>query len=454
MFDGVDLVRCVFADTHGVLRGKTVSREAFFSRGTSREPISAPGSLLLKDTSGKTVYGIFAGGPGLPTGFAGAADVVLVPDEATFRVLPWATRTGWVLCDLTFPSGEPVPLSPREILRRQLADAEARGYRMTAGAELEFHVYRDSADGSGAGRPGAGPEPVTPDMQLLREESLDEVDGLVWSLSSGLQELGLPLRTIEAEFGAGQLEVTLSATDAAVTADQVMLCRTAVRQIARRLGYTATFMARPAGASVSAGWHLHQSLTCATDSRPAFMPCGAAPGEVLSPTGASYAEGLLRHAPAAAAFAVPTVNGYKRFQPLSLAPDRIGWGVQNRGCLVRVIGGPGNTATRLENRCGEPAANPYLYLASQLACGMAGIADKLELRPELGSPYGSPGVSGAERLPVSLGEAITALNASPVLRAALTDEVVDWYVTLKRHEFARYLAHVSDWEQAEYLGLF
>lgn len=438
MFDGVDLVRFVFADQHGVLRGKTVTRDALGS--VLAGGIGAPSSLLLKDTSGKTAYGVF--GDDAPPGFAGAGDVVLVPDESTFRVLPWAEKTGWVLCDLRFPSGEPVPFSPREILRRQLSLAAARGYRMTVGAELEFHVFRESSL-----------EATTPGMQLLREESLDGLDGLVWALSTGLRSLDLPLRTIEAEFGASQVEITLAAADAAVTADQVMLCRTAVRQIARRLGYTATFMARPAGASVSAGWHLHQSLRGADSGEPVF----ASVGGVLSTVGESYLEGLLRHAGAAAAFAVPTVNGYKRFQSFSLAPDRIGWGVQNRGCLVRVIGCAGDPATRLENRCGEPSANPYLYIASQLACGLAGIADKLELRPPLDSPYGPVDASDAscvERLPASLGEAAAALDGCGMLRAALGDEVVDWYVALKRHEFGRYLDHVSDWETGEYLGLF
>lgn len=446
MFDDVDLVRFSFADQHGVLRGKTVTREAL--PGVLDGGIGAPSSLLLKDTSGKTAFGVFS--DDVPDGFAGAGDVVLVPDESTFRVLPWAEKTGWVLCDLRFPSGEPVPFSSREILRRQLSLAAARGYRMKVGAELEFHVFREPSL-----------EATTPGMQLLREESLDGLDGLVWALSTGLKALGLPLRTIEAEFGASQVEITLAAADAAVTADQVTLCRSAVRQIARRLGYRATFMARPAGASVSAGWHLHQSLSCGDSGEPAFADVGG----VLSPVGEAYLEGLLRHAGAAAAFAVPTVNGYKRFQSFSLAPDRIGWGVQNRGCMVRVIGAGGDPATRLENRCGEPSANPYLYIASQLACGLAGVADKLELRAALDSPYGPPGgpspggapggaSGGRERLPGSLGEATAALDACDVLRSALTDEVVDWYVTLKRHEFGRYLGHVSDWETGEYLGLF
>lgn len=178
----------------------------------------------------------------------------------------------------------------------------------------------------------------------------------------------------------------------------------------------------------------------------------AAPGrpDILSPAGQAYLEGILRHAPAATAFAAPTVNGYKRFQPHSLAPDRIAWGIDNKGAMVRVVGGPGDPSSRLENRSGEPAANPYLFIASQLASGMDGVINAFPLRPPTDDPYGAE----APRLPRSLGDAVAALERDQALRAALTPEVIDWYAAIKRAEFDRYLRHVSDWEQREYLGLF
>jgi glutamine synthetase len=460
---GLELVRFGFADPHGVLRGKTVPRSAVQS--ALRSGITAPSSLLLKDTSGKTVFPVFSpdmAGAGLTgPGFAGAGDIVLVPDPATFRVVPWVERTGWILCDVRFPDGSPVPFSSRGILHGQLAATEERGYRMTVGAELEFHVFRAEPFGpervGKPGAPGTAPsiEPTTAGAQLLHEETLDGLDELVQAFHTGLTALDLPLRSLELEFGPSQLELTLEAMDAAQTADAVTICRTAVRQIARRLGYQATFMSRPQGAeTASAGWHLHQSLTDIRTGQPSFMP-GPDDRGILSPTGSAYLEGLLRHAPAATAFAAPTVNGYKRYLPLSLAPDRIAWGIDNRGAMVRAVGGPGNPGTRLENRSGEPAANPYLYIASQLASGMHGVQQGLRLRPPTDDPYGTQADQPqAGRLPRSLGEAVAALENDRALREALGEVVVDWYAAIKRSEFDRYLRHVSDWEQREYLGLF
>jgi glutamine synthetase len=283
---GLDKVRFSFADQHGVLRGKTLTREAV--PGALRSGVTAPSSLLLKDTSGRTVFPVFSGGGGLADGrFAGAGDIVLVPDMTTFRVLPWAERTGWILCDLYHPDGTPAAFCSRGLLRGRLAALADAGYDLTVGVELEFHVYRPAADGSvpvAPGRPGApGPapevEPLSSGSQLLHEEGLDRLDDLVDLLYRGLTGLDLPLRSLELEFGPSQLELTLDARDAAQAADDALLARAAVRQICRRNGYHATFMSRPATAeTASSGWHLHQSLRSRATGEAAFDP---APGPAL-----------------------------------------------------------------------------------------------------------------------------------------------------------------------------
>lgn len=454
---GLELVRLSFVDQHGILRGKTVTRDALWSALQGK--LTVPSSLLLKDTSGQSVYPVFSRDAGIGMQqFGGAGDVVLVPDPTTFRILPWAPRTGWMLCDLHFPDGAPVPLSTRQIYRETLAKLADRGYSATIGAELEFHVFR-VADGdpmlsdehvSAPGRPGAAARvaPLTRGVQLLHEEALDAVDALVQLLSSGLQALDLPLRSIELEFGASQLEVTLAPRTGLQAADDVVLCRAAIRQLCRRNGYHATFMSRPLGAeTASTGWHLHQSLVDTATGENAFVPRDG--GAVLSSTGRRYLAGLLDHAAAAAVFTTPTVNGYKRYRPRSLAPDRIVWGVDNRGAMVRAIGGPDDPGTRLENRSGEPAANPYLYIASQIVCGLDGL-DR-ELDP--GAPTVDPYDADARRLPSSLMQALDALNADDLFAEAFGRPVVDWLMTLKRAEVERYLAEVSDWEQREYFGI-
>ncbi|MGE4428694.1 MAG: glutamine synthetase family protein [Solirubrobacteraceae bacterium] len=458
---GVELVRLAFVDQHGVLRGKSVTVDAL--SGALRNGITAPSSLLLKDTSGRSVFSVFSSEVGVGVeGFSGAGDMVLVPDPSTFRLLPWSEGTGWMLCDLRFPDGSEIPFCPRTILRRALARLADRGFAMTVGVELEFHVFRATEDELGPerisapGRPGLPPAvvPTTPGAQLLHEEALDGLDDLVRALNQGLTRLDLPLRSIELEFGPGQLEITLAPADALTAADHVALCRSAIRQICRRHGYRATFMSRPAGTeTASTGWHLHQSLTDVGSGESAFAPpTPSADGPaypVLSITAQRWLAGLLAHAPAAAAFATPTVNGYKRYQPFSLAPDRVVWGIDNKGAMVRAVGGVGDPATRLENRSGEPAANPYLYVASQIISGLDGIDHELDP----GDPTEDPYAADAERLPASLADALDALEADPAFAAALGPEVVAWFAGLKRAEVARYLAHVSDWEQREYFGL-
>jgi len=452
---GIEMVRFSFVDQHGLLRGKTVTGRAIGA--ALRSGVTVPSSLVLKDTSGRTVFPVFSTNTGVGiSGFAGAGDIVLVPDPTTFRVLPWTAHTGSILCDLRFPDGTEVPFCTRSLLRRVQAPLIRRGFGLTVGVELEFHVFRSNSlamapDRVGRpGEPGLPPmtSPTTPGSQLLHEETLDSLDELIQALHAGLTAIDLPLRSIELEFGPSQLEITLAAADAAEAADAVVMLRTGIRQICRRHGFHATFMSRPAGAqSASAGWHLHQSLRHLSTGLDAFAPQRS--GEVLSTTGRQYLAGLIEHAQAAAAFTTPTINGYKRYQPLSLAPDRVLWGVDNKGAMVRAVGNVDNPDSRLENRSGEPAANPYLYIASQIISGLDGL--ERELDP--GAPSENPYQDNAPRLPRSLAQALDALDADQTFRSALGDIVVDWYLAIKRAEFDRYLAHVSDWEQREYFGL-
>jgi glutamine synthetase len=229
----------------------------------------------------------------------------------------------------------------------------------------------------------------------------------------------------------------------------MVLLRTAVKQICRRHGLHATFMCRPRIANVmSSGWHLHQSLKDRRSGANAFVP--AQPGEFISGTGRHFLAGLLAHARAGAVFTTPTLNGYKRFRPHSLAPDRANWGHDNRGVMVRVLGGAGDGATRLENRVGEPAANPYLYMASQVLAGLDGLERRRDPGPSADTPYDTE----AEPLPKSLAEAVSALREDAFFRGALGDVFVDYLIAIKEAEIARFHAEVTEWEQREYFEMF
>jgi glutamine synthetase len=323
-------------------------------------------------------------------------------------------------------------------------------YELVCGLEVEFHVFKivdENLRPADAGQPGTPPavELLSTGYQYLTEQRYDLVDPVVEMLRKDLGRLGLPLRSFEVEFGPSQLEFTLAPQDAMQAAESMLLLRSAVKQIARRHGYHASFMCRPKLPNVmSSGWHLHQSLR--KGGRNAFV----SDKEDLSDTGKQYLAGLLAHAAGACVFSTPTVNGYKRYRPYSLAPDRAVWGKENRGALLRVVGGAGNPATRIENRIGEPAANPYLYFASQIHSGMDGIARKTALPPSADAPY----EAAAPLLPRSLGQAIAALKADRVLCESFGEAFVEYYCKIKEAEIARFELEVSEWEQREYFDLF
>jgi glutamine synthetase len=278
------------------------------------------------------------------------------------------------------------------------------------------------------------------------------------ALASAYAKLGLPLRSIENEWGPGQVECTFGAQNALRTADDLVLFRTATRQVCRRMGFFATFMARPAlKGYYASGWHLHQSLV---DGRKnVFTPeTGDTP---LSRLGMHFLGGVVHNAVAATVFATPTVNGYRRFKPNSLAPDRAGWGYDHRGAMVRVLGGAGDPATRLENRIGEPAANPYLYIASQIVTGLDGVERKLDPGPRDDEPY------AAQRpmLPGSLGEALDALEKDALFRDQFGEIFIQYFLRLKRSELGRFEEFMkrnslewgeeaTEWEQNEYFDFF
>ena len=450
---GVEVVRFSFPDQHGILRGKTVTA-AEFPKALA-DGVTFTTTLFAKDTSHKTVFPVFTrgGGFGLDA-MEGGADALMVADPTTFRVLPWAPKTGWLLCDPYFPGGEPVPFATRPLARRVLARLADAGFEYVAGLEIEFHVFRlvdPHLRPHDAGQPGEPPEVslLTQGYQYLTEDRYDRLDPVIEILRRDLEALRLPLRSLEVEFGPSQVEFTLGALAGLASADAMVLFRSAVKQICRRHGYHATFMCRPRIPNVmSSGWHLHQSLRRIVGGANAFVP--AESGHALSETGRHYLGGLLAHARGAAALATPTINGYKRYRPYSLAPDRIIWGRDNRGAMLRVIGGQGDPGTRIENRIGEPAANPYLYFASQILSGLDGIARKLDPGPSADAPYETK----APPLPQTLAEALAALREDACLREGLGGGFVDYFCRIKEAELARFNLEVSEWEQREYFDLF
>ncbi|WP_439371661.1 glutamine synthetase family protein [Bradyrhizobium sp. DASA03120] len=449
----LEVIRLAFPDQPGILRGKTiVATEAIASLESG---CSITTTMLAKDTSHRTVFPVFTSGGGFGMKeMEGAADVLMVADPTTFRVLPWAPTTGWVLCDLYFNDGRPVPFATRGLHRRVLDELGARGYDFVAGLEVEFHIFRlddPHMRAEDAGQPGTPPSVslLSHGYQYLTEQRFDQMEPVLEILRRDIVALGLPLRSVEVEFGPSQCEFTFAPRKGLEPADNMVLFRSAVKQIARRHGYHATFMCRPKLPNVFAsGWHLHQSIVSRTSGENQFM--AKAGSEPLSAFGRSYLAGLLDHARASTVFTTPTINGYKRYRSYSLAPDRAIWGRDNRGVMIRVLGGANDASTRLENRIGEPAANPYLYMASQILSGLDGAERKLDPGPSADTPYETK----APLLPKSLRDAVAALKDDPFFREKFGAEFVDYYTHIKNAEIDRFLAEVTDWEHRKYFEMF
>src|SRR6266567_4601758 len=457
-------VRLAVVDQHGMPRSKALSPDAAIAALSNGLDFS--GAIYSLDTGNNVFVPPFAAGGGFGIAeFTGFPDVVIVPDPTTFRILPWAGHTGWMLCDAYFSNGRPLPLDSRGQLRRQLALLADKGYDYVAGLEIEFYVYaldpgyRRSPANSGFTPP---PPPVSVfqlGYQYLSEVRLDSVASTLEAIRDALTAIGLPPRSMEDEWGPGQLEFTFAPMKGLEAADNAVLFRSAVKQVCQRRGLLATFMCRPGLPNAfSSGWHLHQSLADPVSGRNVF----AADDKPLSATGLHYLAGLLEHAVPSLPFASPTVTGYKRYRPYSFAPDRVCWAVENRGALVRAQGAPGDANSHVEMRMGEPAANPYLYMAANIAAGLDGMRRQLDPPPPVeADPY----VTQNPMLPTSLADAVGALEKDGFFRTAFGDTLVDYLLQMKRSEFGRYEAaiaenppadgqDVTDWEMREYFEFY
>ena len=456
-------VRLTVVDQHGIPRSKSLSPEVAIAAMSNGLDFS--GAIYSLDTGNQVFVPAFAAGGGFGIDeFTGFPDVVLVPDATTFRVLPWADRTGWMLCDVYFSNGQPMPLDGRGLMRRMLGELGEAGYDYLAGIEIEYYIVRRGTDPVLPENAGFTPPPPQVSVfelgyQYLSEVRLDSVAGTLEAIRDGLSAIGLPPRSMEDEWGPGQMEFSFNPIGGLAAADAVVLFRSAVKQICQRRGLLATFMCRPALPNFfSSGWHLHESLLSPGDGRNAF----ASDDDYLSVTGRQFVAGLLEHAIPMTVFATPTVNGYKRFRPYSFAPDRVCWALENRGALVRAQGAPGDANSHVENRMGEPAANPYLYMAANIAAGLDGIRRELEApAPVEADPY----AAAAVMLPTSLSGAVAALAQDGFFRKAFGDTLVDYLLQMKRAELARHDAavaenpppegqDVTDWEMHEYFEFY
>jgi glutamine synthetase len=459
---GTDLVRLVFGDPHGLARSKTLTADAF--RSVLRNGMNfSPGPFLF-DTGHAVAVDFLGADPGVGVGeLTGAGNFIAVPDPLTFQFLPGsAPRTAWVVADEYLRDGSPHPLSSRDVLRRVLAGFDARGLAPAVGLEVEWYLTRRLDDepgnaGNGFGLQGRAPRvaAVNAGYQFNLDASYDTIAPLTDPLALHLLQLGLPLRSMEHESGPGQVETTFSPMAAMDAADAMLLFRTVTKQFCARRGHHASFMSLPALDSADpSGWHLNQSVTDTATGRNLFDSEGPSGG--MSPGSKAYAEGLMAWVRDLFVLSVPTVNGYRRLAAQhTLAPTRVGRRVEDRSARLRVTGA--GAGAHVENRIGEPCANPYLNIAAQLFAGLDGLVTGAA--PDAPAPP----APGSDLVPQSLRESLDAFRAG---RAAelLGEPLAACLAKLKESELSRYEAwcshnppapgQVTQWEQREYFGAY
>lgn len=386
-------------------------------------------------------------------GFARIAesDMLLNPDLDTFAVIPWDTDapTARVICNVFTPNGEPFEGDPRNVLKRALAVAEEMGYQYYTGPELEFFLLKLQPDGS--------LYPLTPhDQAGYFDANIDLAHPIRRQMVTALQSFGITVEALHHEVAVGQHEIDIKYDLALRTADNAVTLRETLKSVAKRNGIYATFMPKPIAGINGSGMHTHQSLWA--NGKNLFADPQDEYG--LSLMAKKFIAGQLAHARGMSAIIAPLVNSYKRLVPGYEAPVYLSWARTNRSALIRVpkvSSSRAATATRIELRCPDPAANPYLAFAAILMAGLEGIKRDLPVPDateedlyHLDSSIRDEMVS----MPGSLGEAVEELKKDELMRTTLGDHLFEQYVEAKKQAWDEYRINVSQWELDRYLALY
>jgi len=428
----IDTVLTCIIDMQGRLMGKRFHAAHFINGGY--DETHGCNYLLATDIPMNTVQGYKA-----TSWQAGYGDYVHKPDLSTIRRVPWLPGTAMVMCDvLDHHTYEPVPHSPRAILKKQVARAKALGFDVFMATELEFFLFEKAYDDVRADN--------YQNLQTLGRYNTDyaifgttKEESVMRAIRNGLYGAGIPVENSKGEAEAGQEEINVKYAEALETADMHAITKNGVKEIAFMHGRAATFMAKYDHKRAGSSSHIHQSLW--KDGKPAFLDAKAEHG--MSALMRHYMAGLLAHSADVTYFLAPYINSYKRFCVGMFAPTKAVWSTDNRTAGYRVCGAE-TKGIRVECRVGGADLNPYLALAAQLAAGLDGIEKKLELEPEFtGDLYSN---RKARDVPKSLREAIKLMKKSAMLRAAFGDDVIDHYTRAGDWEVEEYDRVVTDWE--------
>ncbi len=376
------------------------------------------------------------------------SDMVAIPDQGTFQLMPWKegeTKVARMICDVVTPNGEPYEGDPRYVLRRALERMQAMGFdTFNIGPELEYFLFKDNTATTTLDEGGYFAMTTLDAATELRQETIH-----------ALESMGIPIEYAHHEVGPSQHEIDMRYAPALEMADHTITYRLIVKEIAAKNGVYATFMPKPIFGENGSGMHTHMSLF--KDGRNQFFD-----GDDrwhLSDAAKAFIAGQLRHAREISAVFAQWVNSYKRLVPGYEAPVYVAWSQRNRSALIRIpLYKPGSEqATRAEIRCPDPACNPYLTFACLLQAGLEGIERGYELpEPMETNLYHLTAEQRRERgivsLPETLGEAVDELSRSELVRRALGPHIFDRYVELKRKEWDEYRVQLTSWELEKYLS--
>jgi glutamine synthetase len=434
---GIEVVKIGGADMDGVFRGKRVLAEQFLE-GCRGGGFPQCDVVFGWDIQEQVIEGLALGSPS--TGFA---DIVMRPDLATFRVVPWEPTAAAVVCDFEDEHGAPVAVSPRRVLQRVAERAAGLGYRAYMAAEFELRIFREDQQ-SLREKGYADLEPLSPGLNCysLHHASLDE--DVVGAIRRQMIDYGVPIEGYNREHGEGMYEMNLHYADAVTAADYAMLYKSGAKEIAAHAGAVPTFMAKYDDRIDGCSGHLHQSLWSLDGATSALYDASAPhhASEVMR----SYAAGVLATLPELMLMYAPNVNSYKRFVAGSWAPTNVTWGIENRTAALRFITSSAK-ACRIENRVAGADVNAYLGFAATLAGGLHGIERKLTLPPPIeGDAYRAE----AAGLPRSLPEAVERFAGSAIAREYFGDEFVDHFSAMRRWEVEQFRRAVTDWERRRY----
>ncbi|MGD2172380.1 MAG: glutamine synthetase family protein [Gammaproteobacteria bacterium] len=429
----IDTVITAIPDMQGRLMGKRFRAEFFLD--SAWEETHCCNYLVATDLEMYTVDGYSS-----TSWSAGYGDYIMKPDMSTLRLLPWLEATAMVTCDLLdHHTHALVPHAPRSVLRHQIARLQDMGLESAVATELEFFVFRESFEElrDKHYREMTTISPYNEDYHLFQTT---KEEGLMRAIRNGLQGAGVGVENTKGEADPGQAEINVRYCEALEMADNHCLVKNAVKEIAFLNGRAVTFLAKWSHDAAGSSSHIHQSLRSSA-GEPVFHDAGAEYG--MSDLMRHYLAGLLKYATDNTFFLAPYVNSYKRFMAGTFAPTKAIWSLDNRTAGYRVVG-DGTPNVRIECRVGGSDLNPYLAIAAQIAAGIAGIENKLELEKEFkGDAYQA---RRAREIPRTLAEAAQALKKSAMLRDAMGSDVVDHYVHAAEWELTDFYSKVTDYE--------